>query len=99
MAISLRTAGSWAYASSGSVTPALPTHQAGDMLLARVAWKSSAIATCDASTATDGWVKIGQTAGATNSGNGTGSVGVATVRKIATSDAEPDPTIDFDETV
>jgi len=77
MAITLHTAGSWAYDSSGSITVTLPTHSTGDMLLVRVAIKSGAIATCTASTATSGWAKVGQFAGATNSGNGTGSVLVA----------------------
>src|SRR3990172_12411926 len=68
------------------------------MLLVRVAIKSGAIATCIASTATSGWAKVGQFAGSTNSGNGTGSVLVAAFWKLATSAAEPDPTIAFSET-
>lgn len=100
MAISLRNAGSWAYAASGSVTPTLPTHASGDMLIVRVAYKSSAIATCAASTATSGWAKIGEYhSGTTNSGNGTGSVAVAAFWKIAASAAETNPTIDFSQTV
>src|SRR3990167_313011 len=99
MAISLNTAGSWAYASSGSVSVTLPTHATGDMLLVRVAYKSSAIATCPASTATSGWAKLGEFHdGTTNSGNGTGSVAVAVFWKQAASASEPDPTIDFSQT-
>lgn len=99
MAISHRASGSWAYAASGSVTTTLPTHQSGDMLIVRVAAKSSAIASCSATTATSGWAKIGQTAGSTNSGNGTGSVLVAAFWKQATSGAESNPTIDFSQAV
>ena len=98
MAISLRTPGTWAYDSSGSITVTLPTHQAGDMLIVRVAIKSGAIATCTASTATSGWAKVGQYAGSTNSGNGTGSVLVAAFWKEAASGAEGNPTIDFSQT-
>ena len=52
MAITPRAVGAWAYAASGSVTTTLPTHATGDMLLVRVAYKSSTITTCAASTAT-----------------------------------------------
>lgn len=100
MAISLRTAGSWAYAASGSVTPTLPTHATGDMLLVRVAYKSSAVATCSASTATSGWAKLGEYhSGTTDSGNGTGSVAIAVFWKVATSAAESNPTVTFSQTV
>ena len=100
MAISLNTAGSWAYAAAGSVSVTLPTHATGDMLLVRVAYKSSAIATCAASTATSGWAKLGEFHdGTTNSGNGTGSVAVALFYKQAASAAEGNPTIDFSQTV
>src|SRR3990172_2282481 len=68
------------------------------MLLVRVAIKSGAIATCIASTATSGWAKVGQFAGSTNSGNGTGSVLVAVFWKVATSAGETDPVIDFSQT-
>jgi hypothetical protein len=95
---SLHTAGSWAYDSSGSITVTLPTHSAGDMLLVRVAIKSGAIATCVASCATAGWAKVGQFAGSTNSGNGTGSVLVAVFWKEAASGSETNPTIDFSQT-
>lgn len=65
------------------------------MLLVRVAFKSSAVATCVASTATGGWAKLGQYTGSTNSGNGTGSVNVALFWKQAASAAETNPTITF----
>lgn len=100
MAISLRTAGSWAFAASGSVTPTLPTHQSGDMLIVRVAAKSSNIASLDITTATSGWARVGQFRnGTNNSGNGTGSVQVAAFWKIATSSSETAPQIDFSQTV
>jgi hypothetical protein len=100
MAISLNAAGSWAYAASGSVTPTLPSHATGDMLLVRVAYKSSAIATCAASTATAGWTKLGEFhSGTTNSGANVGSVAVALFYKEAASAAEGNPTIDFSQTV
>ena len=95
MAITPRAVGAWAYAASGSVVVTLPTHATGDMLLVRVAFKSSAVATCVASTATGGWTKAGQFTGATNSGNGTGSVNLALFYKEATSAAETNPTITF----
>ena len=100
MAITARAAGAWAYAASGSVTPTLPTHAAGDMLMVRVAYKSSAIATCAASTTTQGWNKLGEFHdGTTVSGNGVGSVAVAHFWKIAFSAAETAPTIAFSQTV
>lgn len=100
MAIAPRAVGTWAFAASGSVTPTLPTHVLSDMLLVRVAYKSSAIATCAASTATSGWNKLGEFHdGTTNSGNGTGSVGVAVFWKEALSAAETNPTISFSQTV
>ena len=99
MAISHRASGSWAYAASGSVTPTLPTHASGDMLIVRVAYKSSAIATCTASTATSGWEKIGEIGGSTNSGNGTGTVACAAFWKEAASASETNPTITFSQTV
>jgi hypothetical protein len=95
MAITPGSAGAWAYAASGSVTTTLPAHATGDMLLVRVAFKSSAVATCVASTATSGWAKHGQYTGATNSGNGTGSVNLAVFWKVATSSSETNPTITF----
>jgi len=100
VAISLHTSGSWAYAASGSVTPTLPTHSTGDMLIVRVAAKSSNIASLDITCATSGWARIGQFRdGTTNSGNGTGSVQVASFWKIAASASETDPTVDFSQTV
>lgn len=100
MAISARAAGAWAYAASGSVTPTLPTHQAGDILLVRVHYKSSNIANCLASTATSGWTKGGEFHdGTTNSGNGLGSCAAAGFWKIAESSSETNPTIDFSQTV
>ena len=77
MAISLHTAGTWAYDASGSVTVTLPTHSAGDMLIVRVAMKSGSMASVVASMATSGWAKVGQKNGSGNSGNGTGGVMVA----------------------
>ena len=99
MAIGFGASGSWAYAASGSVTPTLAAHAAGDMLIVRVAYKSSAIATCTASTATSGWAKVGEIGGSTNSGNGTGTVACASFYKIAASGAETNPTITFSQTV
>jgi hypothetical protein len=101
VAITVGSAGTWTYAASGSVTPTLSTHATGDMLLVRVSYKSSAIASCAASTATSGWAKVGEfyDGAGNNSGNGTGSVNVAVFWKVATSAAETDPTIDFSQTV
>jgi hypothetical protein len=95
---SLHTAGSWAEDTSGSLTATLPTHSTGDMLVVRVGYKSSAIATCLASCATAGWAKVGEFHnGTTNSGNGTGSVAVAAFWKVATSASETNPVIDFSQ--
>ena len=96
----LSATGTWGYAASGSVTPSLAAHAVGDMLIARVSYKSSAIATCAASTATSGWQKVGEFHdGTTNSGNGTGSVAVAAFWKVATATSGEAPTIDFSQTV
>ena len=90
MAISLRTAGTWAEDTAASIGPiAMPTHQTGDMLIARVMFKSSTIATDTGSTAASGWTKLGTFFdGSVNSGNGTGSVRVEVYWKIATSSSE-----------
>jgi hypothetical protein len=95
-----RASGLWAAAASGSVTPTLPTHVASDQVVVWVAYKSSAIATCVASTATPGWAKIGEfVGGSVNSGVGTGSVNIAAFWKEATSSSETNPTITFSQTV
>lgn len=101
MAISINTAGSWAFVASGSITVTLPTHATGNMLICRVSYKSSAISTALASTATAGWAKIGTEFhnGTTNSGNGIGSVAVAAFWKVATSGSETNPQIDFSQTI
>ena len=69
------------------------------MLLVRVAYKSSNLAACTASTATSGWAKVGEAAGTGNSGNGTGGVNVATFWKEAASSSDTAPTITFSQTV
>lgn len=100
MAISHKSTGAWTAAASGSVTVSLPTHASGDLMLVRIAYKSSAIATCSASTATSGWAKVGEFHdGTTNSSSGLGSVAVAVFWKVATGSPETDPTIDFSQTV
>lgn len=102
MAITFVDDVAWSSAASGSVTLAMAgvAHAAGDIIIARVGYKSSAIATCDASTATSGWAKVGEFHdGTTNSGNGTGSVAVAAFWKEATSGSEPDMVIDFSQAV
>jgi hypothetical protein len=96
----LSATGTWGYVASGSITPSLAAHAVGDMLIARVAYKSSAIATCLASTATSGWAKLGEFHnGTSNSGNGTGSMAVAAFWKVATATTGEAPTIDFSQTV
>lgn len=102
MAISLRASSSWNYVSSGNITANTPGHSIGDMLIGRVAYKSSAIATCSASTSSTGWSKISTEFhdGTTNSGNGTGSMAVAAFWKIATAtDSSDAPVITFSQTV
>ena len=95
MAITLRTAGTWA-AVTASAAVTLPTHQEGDMLLVRVTWKSDVAASASATTATAGWTKIGQGSnGTTNSSNGGGSVFTAAFFKVAESSSETNPTISF----
>jgi hypothetical protein len=95
MAITLRTAGTWAAATATTQTVTLPTHSTGDMLLVRVGFKHATMpstVTCS----TGGWTKLGQdNSGTTASGNGTGSVEVAMFYKEATSVSETDPVIDF----
>lgn len=101
MAIAVRESrGTW-QAGTGNGTVNLPTHATGDIIIVRVGYKSSAIATCAASTPTSGWAKLGTEFhdGTTNSGNGTGSVAVAVFWKIAESAAETTPTIEFSQTV
>ena len=92
--------GGWQFVASGSISPSLHVNAgAGDMMIARVAYKSSSIATCTASTASSGWAKIGEFHdGTTNSGNGTGSVAVAAFWKEH-SGSESAPTIDFSQAV
>ena len=100
MAISHLNTSNWAFAASGSVTPTLVFHLTDDLIVVRVFYKSSAIATCLASTATSGWAKVGEfNGGSVNSGNGTGSVNIAEFWKVATSGAETNPTITFSQTV
>lgn len=95
MAITLRNAGTWAAITANSAVT-LPTHQAGDMLIVRVASKSAAASTETITISDSGWAKIGQgNNGTTNSGNGTGSVIVAAFYKIATSASETNPTVSF----
>jgi hypothetical protein len=95
MAITLRTPGTWVAATTNP-TVTLPTHQAGDMLLVRVTWKSDVAASASATVNTAGWTKIGQgNNGTTNSSNGGGSVFVAAFYKIATSSSETAPTVEF----
>ena len=98
MAISLRACGSWASTTGvSSLAITLPTHAAGDMLIVRAACKPyTSVITC----ATSGWAAVatGFANGATDNGNGVGSVMHRAFWKIATSDAEPDPTIDFSVT-
>lgn len=95
MAITLRTAGTWV-AITGNSAVTLPTHQAGDMLIVRVACKSTNASTNTITISTSGWTKIGQGSnGTTNSGNGSGSVIVAAFFKVAESSSETDPTVEF----
>lgn len=89
MAISLHAStATWTATTTGG-NVSMPTHSTGDMLLARVAYKSSAIATASVTTSTSGWTKLGEFhSGTTNSGVGTGSVAVAVFWKIAESSSE-----------
>lgn len=93
--ISLRTAGSWVAATATTQTVTLPTHATGDMLLVRVGFKHAVMPTT-VTCGTAGWAKIGEKNGGTNiSGNGTGSVQVATFWKQAASASETNPVITF----
>lgn len=92
MAISLKTAGTWAeYTADGSVTiPGSPA--AGDRMFLFAAWKDFSITVTDPA----GWTSIGAAFadGAVANGNGTGSVKVqAWYRDWKTGDGNP--TLDF----
>lgn len=98
MAISFKGVGSWATSTTTSITPALPTHAAGDLILIRVFRKpytGSAM-----STATSGWAAIGSsyTNGTTANGVGVGSMMIQAFYKVAESSSETMPQIDFGAT-
>lgn len=98
MAIADGTAGAWVATTTRNPTVTLPTHAAGDMLLVRVGWKSATPTTDVAVCNTSGWAKLGQFYnGGGASSNGGGGVLVAVFWKVATSSAETNPVIEFDD--
>lgn len=94
MAITFHDDIGWFASSELLFNDVLPTHSAGDMLLIRASYKSSAIATCVGQVTGSGWGIVGEFHdGTTNSGNGTGSVAVVVFWKVAASSSEASPTI------
>lgn len=89
MAISLKTAGTWARMVTDNGTVTIPgTPAAGDRMFLFGAWKDFAITVADPS----GWTPIGTVFadGSTNAGNGTGSVSVmAWYRNWQSGDSAP----------
>lgn len=98
MAISDGTAGAWVATTTRNPTVTLPAHSAGQMILVRVGWKSATPDTDVAVCNTAGWAKLGQRYnGGGVSSNGGGGVLVAVFWKVATSAAETNPVIEFDD--
>lgn len=94
MAITLRTAGSWAAANATTQTVTLPTHATGDMLILRVGFKHATMPTT-VTVGTAGWTKLGEKSFAGASSNGGGGVQVAVFYKEAASAAETNPVVTF----
>lgn len=91
MAISARAAGTWAeMVADGTV--AIPAAQVtGDLMLLLAFCKPYTV-----TTTVSGWESIGEFAdGTVGNGNGVGSVKVAAWYKVATTDTETDPTLDW----
>ena len=98
MTVSFRAAGSWENGATGLTADevlSVPAAQVtGDMMLAIGCWKDFAI-----TAQISGWTElIEQADGTTGTGNGLGSMKIGVWYKIATSDTEADPTLDFSTT-
>lgn len=98
MTVSFRAVGTWENGSTGLTADevvAVPAAQAtGDLMILLASWKNFAITATVA-----GWTKITEFAdGTVGTGNGVGSMKVGAWYKVATSDTEADPTLDFSTT-
>lgn len=98
MAVSFRAVGSWENGATGLTADevvAIPAAQVtGDMVLVVACWKDFAITAQVA-----GYTELFELAdGTTGTGNGLGSMKIGVWYKVATSDAEADPTVDFSTT-
>jgi hypothetical protein len=102
MAISIRgNASAWIFtASAASLTPTLPTHAAGDMLIVRAICKAAtgqAPSGISITCATSGWAAVAAqfNTSATVNANGDGGSAMRAFWKIATSSSETNPQVDF----
>lgn len=98
MAVAFRAAGSWENGSTGLTADevlAVPAAQVtGDLILVLASWKDFAI-----TAQVSGYTEITEFAdGSVGTGNGLGSMKVGAWYKIAASDTEADPTLDFSTT-
>jgi len=99
MTVSFRAVGSWENGATGLTADevlAVPAAQlTGDLVIVLASWKDFGITAL-----VSGYTEITQFAdGTTATGNGLGSMKVGAWYKVATSDAEADPTLDFSTTV
>jgi hypothetical protein len=98
MAVGFRAAGAWENGATGLTADevlAVPAAQLNtDLVLILAAWKDFAI-----TAQVSGYTEITEFAdGTTNTGNGLGSMKVGAWYKVAVSDTEADPTLDFSTT-
>jgi hypothetical protein len=99
MAVAFRAVGAWQDGATGLIADEVlnipAAQQTGDMMVALASWKDFAI-TANVS----GWTEITEYADGSGvgTGNGVGAMKVGAWYKVATSDAEADPTLDFSTT-